>query len=141
MTLPIKLAIPEYSPEALTALALAADSKVSVDDLELLGIETRVIKSLEQAGISTMDLLLKTSTKRLLRISRIGVKTVQNILNALTVYHTLPDIAAKKLSDVSIRVEDERLKSMSRIIGQDHSSAAVRPTLQHQLEDSSQTLF
>ena len=118
-----KFVVPDFSQEALEALAKGAENHEPVGDLEFLGVELRIINALEQAGITTIDQLLAVPPARLLIIPNIAGKAVQSLLNALVGYHMLKKESNKILKKEMIpaRAANEKRK-VRRLIGAENET-------------------
>lgn len=88
--------IHEVCPEAKDAIARAVQQESPISDLEALGLNSRSISQLNDAGIITMGELMSKSPEQLLLLVRSGKKkysfgegSLKQLFNALARYHEL----------------------------------------------------
>lgn len=85
----LKVLYMSYSQEALLAIQKAVEQAAPIVDLETLGLSQRAINKLTEAGIMTMDVLVKTPQSTLLNLPSFGKRSLMQLLKALANYHTL----------------------------------------------------
>ena len=113
-----KYVVPDYSQEALDALARAVVNREPIGDLEFLDVPTRTLNAIEGHGITTIDQLLAVHPSSLLTIKNVGDKAIQQVLNGLAGYHMLSKMRNKALKKemIPVRTANERRK-MQHAIG------------------------
>ena len=107
-----KYVVPDYSQEALDALARAVANREPIGDLEFLDVPSRIINAIEGHGITTIDQLVAMRPSSLLTIPNVGDKAVQQVLNGLAGYHMLSKMRNKALKKemIPVRAANERRK-------------------------------
>jgi DNA-directed RNA polymerase alpha subunit len=77
------------SDQAMKALNKAVDEGHSINNLEQLGLNQRLINLLESNGIGEIKDLLYKNKEDLLKINNFGEKNLKKIFEALSKYHTI----------------------------------------------------
>lgn len=83
--------------EAWNAIEEGVKGKSPVAQLQLLGLDTRLINQLENSeyDIVTLDQLMEFTPEQLLKINWLGGQGVRAIYRCLNRYHELPEITER----------------------------------------------
>lgn len=81
--------LPKISNSALEAIKRGVEEKHSVTNLELLGVNQRLINLLESIGVEDLRQLMQVKKETLLEIPNFGKKQLFILFEALSKYDTL----------------------------------------------------
>jgi len=81
----------QISQEARLALSAAVAEKHSVSNLEQVGVSQRLINLLQSNGINTIGDLLHKERSELMKIQNFGIKQMESVLKAISMYHMVED--------------------------------------------------
>ncbi|NBT57387.1 hypothetical protein EBT16_01240 [bacterium] len=81
----------QISEETKVALSTAIAEKHSISNLEQVGVSQRLINLLQTNGINSMEDLLNKERSDLMKIQHFGVKQMEAVLRAISMYHTVDD--------------------------------------------------